>query len=232
MLATVTHGAVVSENPAYLNGLLQFLAYGKGAHISVMMPYSDQLSAVADWYCQLWAESLGKKYNLDGKIVHVGPTPVKALGSTDQHSQLQLYMEGPFNKTVTFLTADLSQDAEMHSVNDIPELEYLGGKTFSSLLASEQKATAIALARAGRPNCTIRLSDISAATVGALLFMLEVQTVFAGALFNVNPLDQPGVEAGKKITNAFMGKAGFEPELEEIESWEKHAKSKVLSVDL
>ena len=218
------------SNPAYLNGLLQYLAYGKGAHISVMMPYSDQLSEVADWYCQLWAESLGKKFDLAGEPVHVGPTPVKALGSTDQHSQLQLYMEGPFDKVVTFLVADSGQKTAIPASTDIPELDYLGGKDLADLLSSEQRATAIALARAGRPNCTIRLSEINAASVGALLFMLEVQTVFAGALFNVDPLDQPGVEAGKVITSAFMGRAGFETQRSDVENWEKLAKSKVLSV--
>ncbi len=219
----------IFTNPAYLNGLLQYLAYGKGAHIGVMMPYSDQLSAVADWYCQLWAESLGKKFDLDGETVHVGPTPVKALGATDQHSQLQLYMEGPFDKVVTFLAAENGQQAGIPDSSDIPALAYLGGKDLSELLSSEQRATAIALARAGRPNCTIRLGAIDAAHVGALLFMLEVQTVFAGALFNVNPLDQPGVESGKIITSAFMGRAGYEAQRTDVESWEKLAKSKVLT---
>ncbi len=217
-------------NPAYLNGLLQYLAYGKGAHISVMMPYSDQLAAVADWYCQLWAESLGKRQDLDGKEVFVGPTPVKAVGATDQHSQLQLYMEGPYDKVVTFLSVARYQKTGIPPSAEIPDLEYLGGKDLADLLASEHRATAIALARAGRPNCTIRLDEISPATVGALLFMLEVQTVFAGGLFNVNPLDQPGVEAGKIITSGLMAKSGFEKQRNEVEDWEKLAKSKVLAV--
>lgn len=218
------------KNPAYLNGLMQYLAYGKGAHISVMMPYSDQLSDVADWYCQMWAESLGKKSDLNGNDVFVGPTPVKALGSTDQHSQLQLYMEGPFDKVVTFLTSEKLESTKIPQATDIPDLAYLEGQCLSRLLASEQRATAIALARSGRPNCTLHLDEINARTVGALLFMLEVQTVFAGALFNVDPLDQPGVESGKIITSAFMGKPGFESECDEIEKWVKQAKSKVLPV--
>lgn len=218
------------SNPAYLNGLLQYLAYGKGASISVMMPYSDRLSEVAEWYRQLWAESLGKKTNIHGDIVHVGPTPVKALGATDQHSQLQLYMEGPFDKVITFLAPDKRESLPIPEAGDIPGLEYLAHKDLGDLLANEQKASAIALARAGRPNCTLRIPDVAARTVGALLYMLEVQTVFAGALFDVDPLDQPGVEDGKIITSAFMGRSGFESQLQEIGEWERHAKSKVLEV--
>lgn len=218
------------SNPAYLNGLLQYLAYGKGAHISVMMPYSDHLRDVADWYRQLWAESLGKQKNLAGDDVFTGPTPVKALGATDQHSQLQLYMEGPYDKTVTFLAVDDSPETLIPHASDIPELAYLGGQSFSTLLASEQRATAVALARAGRPNCTIRLSEVSPRSVGALLFMFEVQTVFTGALFGVDPIDQPGVEASKVITSSLMGRPGFEQHLEALTSWEKRVESRVLSL--
>lgn len=217
-------------NPAYLNGLLQYLAYGKGAHISVMMPYSDHLRDVAAWYRQLWAESLAKKVDLEGNAVYIGPTPVQALGATDQHSQLQLYMEGPFNKVVTFLTVENMEKAIIPDSPDIPELDYLGGQSLAALITNEQRATAVALARAGRPNCTIRLSEISPRTIGALLFMFEVQTVFTGALFGVDPLDQPGVESGKIITSAFMGRPGFESQLADVEGWEKLTESRVLEV--
>ncbi len=101
MMKYVCHDDLES-NPAYLNAALQYLAYHKGLKISVLMPYSDQLRDIADWFRQLWAESLGKKYSRDGSVVHVGPTPVNALGTTDQHSQVQLYVEGPFDKVVTF----------------------------------------------------------------------------------------------------------------------------------
>jgi len=221
---------LLDKNPAYLNGLLQYLAYQNGAHISVMMPYSDRLSEVADWYCQLWAESLGKKDALDGRTVHVGPTPVKALGVTDQHSQLQLYMEGPFDKIVTFIVSEDAHPMMIPATREIPDLEYLGGQPLAKLLKSEQKATAIALSRAGRPNCTITLERIDAPAVGALLFWLEVQTVFAGALFSVDPLDQPGVETGKIITAALMGRPGSEGQGDELRNWEKQLKSKVLEI--
>ncbi|NVM57870.1 MAG: glucose-6-phosphate isomerase, partial [Desulfobacterales bacterium] len=95
------------KNPAAMNAVLQVLAYMvKKKPISVMMPYSDALRDVADWFRQLWAESMGKRLDVNGRVVHVGPTPVKALGVTDQHSQLQLYMEGPFDKVITFLTVE------------------------------------------------------------------------------------------------------------------------------
>jgi len=218
------------ENPAYLNGLLQYLSYQKGATISVMMPYSDRLRDVADWYRQLWAESLGKRVSLSGEEIFTGPTPVNALGATDQHSQLQLYMEGPFDKVVTFITVDNQKPVSIPNADDIPDLAYLGGKKLSALLSFEQKASAIALARAGRPNCTIRLAEITPQSIGALLYIFEVQTVFSGGLFGVDPLDQPGVEAGKIITSALMGRSGFDKERQEIIDWERRADPKVLHV--
>ena len=210
----------IDENPAYLNAALQYLAYTKGLKTSVMMPYSDQLRDVADWYRQLWAESLGKKMDVDGNVVHVGPTPVNALGTTDQHSQVQLYMEGPFDKTVTFLVPEtFAVELPIPGWSSAPGLAYLDGKSLSSLIRSEQQATAVALAKNGRSNCTITLPEVSEAALGQLIFMLEVQTVFAGGLFRVNPLDQPGVEEGKEFTYALMGRSGFESRLEEIKEW-------------
>lgn len=208
-------------NPAYLNALLQFLAYGKGQRISVMMPYSDQLRDVADWYRQLWAESLGKRYALDGGEVNVGPTPVKALGTTDQHSQVQLYMEGPFDKVVSFLRVEhLDRSLAMVKLPGAPELDYLDGKTLNQLIANEQQATAVALARNGRPNCTLSLDSVSAETIGELIFLFEVQTVFSGGLYRVNPLDQPGVEEGKKLTYGLMGRPGFEAIRDDLSRWQ------------
>ncbi|MDT8423010.1 MAG: glucose-6-phosphate isomerase [Desulfuromonadales bacterium] len=192
-------------NPAYLNGALQYLAYQKGLRISVMMPYSDRLRDVADWYRQLWAESLGKRMSLDGEDIFVGPTPVKALGATDQHSQVQLYMEGPCDKTVTFIAPrDYGVKVPIPAFAQLPELAYLTGRGMDELLRCEQQATAQALTRNHRPNCTIWLSEVSPRTVGALFYLFEVQTLFAGALFNVNPLDQPGVELGKQLTKKLL----------------------------
>lgn len=208
------------DNPAYLNAALQYLAYGKGMNISVMMPYSDRLRDIADWYRQLWAESLGKKFSLSKEIVHVGPTPVKALGTTDQHSQVQLYMEGPFDKVVTFLApADYGADMTIPSFPASPALSYLEGRSLGELIRSEREATAVALTKNGRPNCTITLPAVIPESVGALIYMFEVQTLFAGGLWEIDPLDQPGVEEGKEFTYALMGRPGFEKKKEEFDRW-------------
>ncbi len=210
----------LEENPAYLNAALQYLCYLKGLHISVMMPYSDRLRDVADWYRQMWAESLGKKRSLAGETVHVGPTPVKALGTTDQHSQVQLYMEGPFDKVVTFLVPDdYGRALEIPPFPEAPGLAYLEGRTLAELIRSEQQSTAVALTRNGRPNCTLSMSAVTPRCVGALIYLLEVQTLFAGHLFGVDPLDQPGVEEGKEFTYALMGRPGYEAKLAEFERW-------------
>lgn len=228
MCGRVTRESLM-DNPAYLNAALQYLAYRKGKTISVMMPYSDRLRDVADWYRQLWAESLGKKSGLNGELVHVGPTPVKALGTTDQHSQVQLYMEGPFDKVVTFIVPeDYGQELIIPKWDAAPDLGYLDGKSMAELIHSEQRGTAMALSRNGRPNCCLSLPAVTPAYVGALLYLLEVQTVFAGGLFGIDPLDQPGVEEGKELTYGLMGRSGFEGKRKEIESWEQTVNRRII----
>jgi glucose-6-phosphate isomerase len=205
--------AQFQKNPAALFALLQFLADSElQAPGQVMMPYSDQLAATADWFRQLWAESLGKRYDLSGNEVFRGPTPIKALGATDQHSQTQLYMEGPFDKTITFLTIG-KRGADLEIPNLYPDadaLAYLGGHTLGQLLHAEQAATARALAQAGRMNMTIQLPELSAHALGQLLMLFQIATIYAGALYQIDPLDQPGVELGKVLTYALMGRPGYE----------------------
>lgn len=201
------------RNPAVMNALLHYLHdTEKGHNIHVMMPYSNHLRDIADWHRQLWAESLGKKWSLDGKVVHTGPTPVKALGTTDQHSQVQLYMEGPLDKVTTFIGTKRYNNAckipRLYPASD--ELGYLGGKDMSALIGSELLATEYALKSENRPSCKILLPEIRPFTIGQILFMLELQTVVAGGLYNIDPLDQPGVEAGKIATYALMGRKRFE----------------------
>lgn len=189
-----------------------------GRCVSVMMPYSARLRDVADWYRQLWAESLGKETDRQGRIVNTGPLPVKSLGVTDQHSQLQLYAEGPDDKIITFLGVD-EFDETVRIPAPGPEAEaltYLGGHTLAELLWAEQKATAWALAKRGRPSLTITLPRVDAFSVGALLYMLEVATAIAGELYDVDAFDQPGVELSKQATYALMGRSGFEALAEEI----------------
>lgn len=208
------------KNPAYMAATLQYLAMKAGKNISVMMPYADSLKYMADWYAQLWAESLGKKYDLEGNEVFVGQTPVKALGVTDQHSQVQLYTEGPFDKVVTFLgvkeyrsRVDIPKGYE-----DIPAVSFLGGHTLNELIHAEQTATEYALLKANRLNRTITLPEVNAFTVGQLLYFLEVETAFAGELLNINAFDQPGVEEGKNATYALLGRPGYEEKKAELDS--------------
>ena len=204
--------STLRDNPAGLFAVLEYLADDRmDAPIHVMMPYTDRLYGIADWFRQLWAESLGKRHDLGGAEVHRGPTPVKALGATDQHSQVQLYMEGPFDKTITFLTArTLPEDLAIpRSYESVDELGYLGGRTLGELLDAERVATTAALARQGRMNMTIELPAITAHTLGQLIMMLQIATVYAGALYEVNPLDQPGVELGKQLTYGLLGRPGF-----------------------
>lgn len=191
----------VYENMAYMAATLQYLAMKAGKNISVMMPYADSLKYMADWYAQLWAESLGKRYDLEGKEVFVGQTPVKALGVTDQHSQVQLYTEGPFDKVVTFLgVGEYRKTIEIaRGYEDIPAVSFLGGHTLNELIHAEQAATEYALLKAKRLNRTITLPVVNAFTIGQLLYLLEVETAFAGELLNIDAFDQPGVEEGKML---------------------------------
>lgn len=201
----------LSRNPAGLFAVLQFLADTTlGRSIHVMMPYSDPLRDFADWFVQLWAESLGKARRSDGR--HVGPTPLAALGATDQHSQVQLFMEGPADKTVCFLAVkEGGADLEIpRRHQDIPELAYLGGHRLGQLLDIERRATAGALAARGRPNMTLTLDRVDPWHVGGLIMLLEIATIYAGSLYDVNPLDQPGVELGKQFTYAMLGRADAE----------------------
>jgi glucose-6-phosphate isomerase len=173
------------------------------------MPYADPLRDFAFWFVQLWAESLGK-IRPDG--TSVGPTPLAALGATDQHSQVQLFMEGPRDKTVAFVhVASAASDIEIPSLHaDIPELAYLGGKSLDSLLEAERRATAAALAQRGRPNLTITLDALDAHHLGEMIMLLEIATVFAGEWYGVDAMNQPGVELGKRFTYALMGRPDAE----------------------
>jgi len=197
------------ENPAAVFGTLQYLADVKaGKHVHVMMPYSDALRDMAAWFVQLWAESLGKIRPGDKKSV--GPTPLASLGATDQHSQVQLFMEGSADKTISLISVPRNKgDVTIPKLHqDTPELAYLGGHGLGEVLDVERRATAGALARRGRPNMTIHLDAVDPWHVGALMMLLEAATIYAGALYGVNPLDQPGVELGKNFTYAIMGRPG------------------------
>lgn len=199
------------SNPAAINAAINYHYYNHGKKISVMMPYSYHLKDLADWYRQLWAESLGKAEDLKGNEVHIGPTPVKALGVTDQHSQIQLYREGPNDKLFTFLQVNnFDKDVKIGPAPDCaPELNYLAGKKLSILLNNEKRATEYALLQSKRPCLTIIFPRVNEYTVGQFIYLYEVTTSLAGALFGINPYDQPAVELGKEATFALMGKTGY-----------------------
>ncbi len=210
---------VVEANPALMSALLSYLTINKGKNISVMMPYADGLKLVADWYCQLWAESLGKTFDNDGKKVFVGQTPVKSLGVTDQHSQVQLYTEGPFDKVTTFLAVDNYRKTFKiaDGCEEIPDVNFLCGHTLNELIQAERVATEYALTVKERLNRTIYLPELNAFTLGQLLFFFELETAYAGEMFNINTYDQPGVEGGKNATYALLGRKGYEEKKKELE---------------
>jgi len=175
----------------------------RGRNVRVMMPYADSLERIAAWFVQLWAESLGK----EGK----GSTPHGAVGATDQHSQVQLYMQGPQDKVIEVIEVEEHpRDLPIpKAYEDLEGVGYLGGHTMAELLNVECDATRKALTEAGRPNCTIRLSAVDEEHLGYLFQALEIQTAIAGTLYGVNAFDQPGVEAGKQITYSRMGRPGY-----------------------
>ncbi|MGE5230646.1 MAG: glucose-6-phosphate isomerase [Deltaproteobacteria bacterium] len=203
------------QNPAALYAGLHWAADAwLGARVHVLMPYTDRLRQLAEWHRQLWAESLGKRLDRRGQPVYAGPTPVGAVGATDQHSQVQLFMEGPFDKALTFVVVDdLGVDVPIPGRAGLPDdLAYLPGHSLGELLRAEYAATAAALARMGRMSLTLRLPDLSAASVGELLMFFQVATGYAGVWYGIDPFDQPGVELGKRLTYAALGRPGYEAE--------------------
>lgn len=207
-------------NPGFMYGILSYLAMKKGKNIQVMMPYADSLRYMADWFAQLWAESLGKMYDNQGQVVRTGQTPVKALGVTDQHSQVQLYAEGPYDKMIVFLGVDhYRENITIPKIyQEIPSLGFLGGATHEELIQTEQASTAYALMKAGQMNMTLTLPEVNEFTLGQLMYLFEVATAFAGELLNINAFDQPGVEGGKNATYAMFGRPGYEEVKKELDS--------------
>lgn len=210
----------INENIAAQNALIHYLMdTQKGKNLSVMMPYSSRLKYVSDWYVQLWAESLGKEINKNGEKVNCGPTPLKALGATDQHSQIQLYNEGPNDKVINFIrVAEFDNTVEIPKIFDYTGIGYLGGRTINDLLNAEADSTKVALVDFSRPNVTFTLPKISGYYVAQLLYLLEVQTAIAGELYNIDTFNQPGVEQAKNYTYALMGRAGYEDSAEALKA--------------
>ena len=208
------------KNPAAMYAILSYIAMQQGKNITVMMPYADSLKFMSDWFAQLWAESLGKKFDREGNVVHTGQTPVKSLGVTDQHSQVQLYAEGPYDKMIVFLgVGKFRENITIPKIyGEIPSLGFLGGATHEQLLKTEQMATEYALLVAGQANMTITLPEVNAFTLGQLMYLFEMATAFCGELLNIDAFDQPGVEGGKNATYAMFGRPGYEEKKAELDN--------------
>lgn len=209
----------IYKNPAYMYAILNYLSFKKGKNMCVMMPYADSLKYISDWYAQLWAESLGKKYDNNGNVINTGTTPIKALGVTDQHSQVQLYTEGPFDKIIILMGVDKYKESITipKIYQDIPSLGFLGGITQDELIKTEQIATEFALLKSGKQNMTITLPEVNEFTIGQILYLFEVATAFMGELLDINAFDQPGVEEGKNATYAYFGRPGYEEKKKELD---------------
>ena len=183
-------GAVIAVGLAKYNGI----------NASVLMPYLDRLERFSKWYRQLWAESLGKK----GK----GITPINALGTIDQHSQLQLYLEGPKDKFFTLIFSDM-RDKGGYLPKDlvtVPDLAYLANQRMGDLMAAEQQATFESLATRGCPTRVLEIENLDEYTMGALMMHFMLETIFAADLMGVNPFNQPAVEEGKILARNLMKK--------------------------
>lgn len=206
------------KNPALMAALLQVVAMSKGKNISVMMPYADSLKLMADWYCQLWGESLGKATDLNGNTVHCGQTPVKSLGVTDQHSQVQLYTEGPFDKVITIIAVDkFRTDITIaDGAEDFADVNFLCGHTMSTLINTERRATEYALTKSKHMNNTITLPEVNANTLGQLIWFFQLETAYAGGMLNIDAFNQPGVEEGKNATYALFDRKGYETKKAEL----------------
>jgi glucose-6-phosphate isomerase len=198
----------LSENPAGIFAMLVWRAHqkaGQGTH--VLMPYSDGLRELAPWFVQLWGESLGKK---DSDGLPAGPTPIGARGATDQHSLLQLLMEGPADKVVLFVRlAAHREDLRLAGAGLLPDAaSFMNGRSLGELLDAEADATARALVSAGRPSLTITLDACDARGIGEVMMLLMLATIYAGALYRVDPLGQPGVELGKRLAREALSRPG------------------------
>lgn len=217
--ASAVEAGLSPRSAALVYACLIHRFYAAGKPIAVFWPYVDALYGVAEWWRQLLAESLGKRRDRAGREVAVGPCPIPALGATDQHSVLQLFAEGPRDKWITFVEVERFRAAARIPpvYADRPSFSYLAGRDLGELLRAEKRGTEYGLLRAGRPTVTFLVPEVSEETFAELLYTLALSVTYAGALFGIDPYDQPGVEAGKRATFALMGRSGYAAEKAEIE---------------
>lgn len=193
----------IEKNFILKYSLIKYEHNKKGRTCSVMMPYSTKLTDFSAWYVQLWAESLGKK--------GLGQTPILATGATDQHSQLQLFMEGPKDKFITFIGIEKNnKEVELPKFDvEIEAFSYLSGHTMQELIRAEMLSTEKALSENNVPSTRIELPKLDAYHLGSLFMFFELSVAITGELMNINAFDQPGVELSKKYTYGMMGRKGF-----------------------
>ncbi|MBI5207663.1 MAG: glucose-6-phosphate isomerase [Candidatus Firestonebacteria bacterium] len=217
------------KNPAAISATLHHNAFiNKEINMIVMMPYTSKFKDITDWFRQLWAESIGKKYAKDGSVVETGSTPISALGVTDQHSQLQLYMEGPHDKIITFIhVKKFNANIKIPEDKNI-ELKYLGKYTLNELMETEWVSTEYSLTKEKRPNATIHIPEINEFTIGQFIYLLEMKTAIAGELFQINAFDQPGVEAGKNFMYGILNRSGYENKKSEFLKRQKKTKMYII----
>ena len=211
----------LADPPLALAGLLWHLAAHRDARIVVLMSYSERLAALAEWFSQLWVGSLAKAVDRTGRRVEWGQTAIRARGSADQHSHLQLYLEGPRDKVVLFLRVEDHGDTLVvpAAYQDIEDVACLGGQSLGAVLNAEQTATEFALARRARPSITVSLPAVTPHAVGELVLLFELATVAAGYLADVDPFGQPAVDEAKALTYALLGRPGLEEQRQEVATW-------------
>jgi glucose-6-phosphate isomerase len=205
-----TFSGDLHNNAALMYACLHTIMYEKkGKPLAILMPFSEKLKSTADWYVQLLAESLGKKYDRSGRVVNVGRTPISARGTNDLHSIQQNNIEGENNKVITFIRIGaFALDVKVAGSGDLLE-----GRSFGELMALAEEATEWALVRQSRPSCTVLMPEISAHVWGQLIFFFEMATAFEGELLDVNAYDQPGVEGYKNYMYYRLGKKGLPAEV-------------------
>ncbi len=190
----------------------------RGRSINVLMPYTSRLSKFAEWFCQLWGESLGKRYDVNGKEVFFGSTPLRAIGALDQHSLLQLFLEGPEDKFITFISLEAHEHDKMLREEFAPSFSYLKGHKMGEMLNAEMKSTEAALTASSRPSMRIDLSLLDEASLGQLFMLFQYVVAIIGIANNIDPFTQQGVEDGKNFAYGIMGRKGYEDKKKEFES--------------
>lgn len=184
----------IRANIAASIALCAYFSYMANRNIFVLMPYSTGMRRFVDWFIQLWAESIGKNQK--------GSTPICAIGATDQHSQLQLFNEGPNDKLICFVKVHKhKRDLTVPDYsNDNPSFRAYAGHKVGQILNIELDATRRALTESRRPNITITIPELNEFYIAQLMYIFEVSTAIMGNLIGVNPFDQPGVELAKRYT--------------------------------